>query len=790
MHRTSTAELGQDHGPDLLPARLEHCRHEPCVCIVAPSGAGKSTLLRRLSRTIDNAQVVTLGRESRDPAALDSMIGAVLSSDAPTIAVDDVQIVAGTRGEKTLERVVARCDADHHVVLASRLPLPDAMVHGDFEPDLVTAPDLVLRIDEVADTFRAVGGHTLPLECASHVVTETCGWAALVHDLAVRSRLVEAESLAAAVDAMLRSDFATTRLEHALRALPDEIVQCLERTSGLASLDFAECAHLLGADAAAAMLDVVDSGAVMHVNELGSRILPPVMRRHLRARAGLDSVTRIHVAAPAAKPPDSPTSTTFDAAMTRLRRGDAVGAVPLLQRTLRTTADAQVHQMARLALLVIREPITPRETTLDALAALERECVALGLEAPARIVRGGIAAASDLADRAVAGVLAECEERDDAAGAALVAGIDLLMRMRRGHAAARRARALADRLERLGLADVAAWAHATSALLAAAAGAADAQRQITEAETAAIATGVEATRALLDAARALAGPAARMPGLMSSARRLALQAGLPRLPSSLPRPRATGREAVTSSNVEVRHPHLTVRCFGGFHLCADGTDIELKVVRPQARALLRMLALNAGAPLHRELIADILWGDLGIDSAVHALHVSVSSLRRALPDELTGPAASIVERVGEAYRLGIADRHDCDLADFDDQLAEAAAAKLRRDAVTTANDLRGALALYVGDVLPEDGPAEWVAGARERYRVRAAEAASSLAHLELRFGDGHAAVAAASRAVEIDPWLDESWRTLVMVHRTSGDVVAAQRAEAGYREMRVALGVE
>jgi DNA-binding SARP family transcriptional activator len=203
-----------------------------------------------------------------------------------------------------------------------------------------------------------------------------------------------------------------------------------------------------------------------------------------------------------------------------------------------------------------------------------------------------------------------------------------------------------------------------------------------------------------------------------------------------------------------------------------------------------MLALNAGAPVHRELIADILWGDLGIDSAVHALHVSVSSLRRSLPSEMVDASASIVERVGEAYRLGIIDRHDCDLADFDDRLAEAAAAKLRRDSAAAANGLRSALARYAGDVLPEDGPAEWVTGARERYRVRAAEAASALAHLELHSGDARAAVAAASRAVEIDPWLDESWRTLVMVHRRSGDVVAAARTEEGYRNMRVALGVD
>ena len=51
-------------------------------------------------------------------------------------------------------------------------------------------------------------------------------------------------------------------------------------------------------------------------------------------------------------------------------------------------------------------------------------------------------------------------------------------------------------------------------------------------------------------------------------------------------------------------------------------------------------------------------------------------------------------------------------------------------------------------------------------------------------------MAAASRAVEIDPWLDESWRTLVRMHRHAGDDVAALRAHDGYHRMREALGIE
>jgi DNA-binding SARP family transcriptional activator len=713
------------------------------------------------------------------------------TAESMTLAIDDAQVLAGTQSEAAIARMTARCDHEHHLVLASRLPLaPDLAIDCKTEPDLVGPPDLVLRIDEVVDVFRAMGGHALPLESASRVLSETCGWAGTVHDLAIWSRSVEAEALEAAVATALQGDFAAPRLERALKALPPEIVRSLEVASALPTLEFGPCARLLGTDAATRLLDLIDGGAVMHARQLGSRVLPPILRRHLRARAALD--TEIALPSP---PPITVAAqhgpTAFDRAMARLRRGDVVGAVPLLQLALRTPAEDSRHPMARLALLMIREPLTPTDTTLDSLAALERECVALGLATQARVVRGAFAAVSDLPERAAADVVTECELRGDAAGAAAAAGLAFAVRARRGRATPGQAIALSDRLERLGLRDVAAWSRGAAALAAAASGTANARRQIIDAETAAIATGVDGVLALLDLARALLAPASGARPLVASARRRALDSGLPRVPAALIGGATPGSLRATSDADAVpRHPHITVSCFGGFRLLADGAEIDLRVVRPQARALLRMLALNAGAPLHREIIADILWGDLGIDSAVHALHVSVSSLRRSLSSEVHEAAASIVERVGEAYRLGIADRHDCDLADFDDRLAEAADAKLRRDSAAAANGLRSALARYVGDVLPEDGPAEWVTGARERYRVRAAEAASSLAHLELRLGDGRAAVAAASRAVEIDPWLDESWRTLVTVHRRSGDVVAAARAEEGYRSMRVALGVE
>ena len=172
-------------------------------------------------------------------------------------------------------------------MLASRLH-PGANLLGapPGEVDVVTAPELALRIDEIAGTFRAVGGHTLGLECASRVASETGGWAGPVHQLAVHSRLVDPDALEAVVEVTVQGDFAATLLEDALRTLPPTVALALEHASDLAAIEFAECTRLLGADGATELLRALDSGDVMHVIEQGRRVVPPILRRHLRARAG------------------------------------------------------------------------------------------------------------------------------------------------------------------------------------------------------------------------------------------------------------------------------------------------------------------------------------------------------------------------------------------------------------------------------------------------------------------------------------------------------------------------
>ena len=84
-----------------------------------------------------------------------------------------------------------------------------------------------------------------------------------------------------------------------------------------------------------------------------------------------------------------------------------------------------------------------------------------------------------------------------------------------------------------------------------------------------------------------------------------------------------------------------------------------------------------------------------------------------------------------------------------------------------------ALDLYTGDLLPEDGPAEWVVGERDRLRVVAARVGAEGARLAYELEDFDTAIRAAQRSLQLDPFHDPSWTLLAELHEQLGDHSAA-----------------
>ncbi|MET1088457.1 MAG: BTAD domain-containing putative transcriptional regulator [Arthrobacter sp.] len=498
-----------------------------------------------------------------------------------------------------------------------------------------------------------------------------------------------------------------------------------------------------------------------------------------------------------------------------LLAGDQRAAIPLLiQAAERLEADPASALAAQLALAVFgHDSSEPAAGGMAAeVDAVQRQAERRGFTWLGRLARGVQAAlpGTPAAQMSVNAVIATCEERGDEWGAALVAAGGALMRLRTGATDVRSLEALALRFRRLSAGTLEAWAQSAQALVSAGLDLPDAFETVRTAEAFARAAAVPGALAVAYAALALQKPE-DYGELMRQAAQTGQAAGLTCRPWTWLSPKRYELEATDSTNrtqtsggepaaeegfriAETRPgysrlPTLDIVCFGGFSLRRDGVPVDLSKIRPQARTVLRILSLNAGRPVHRERLAGILWPDLDPLAALHALQVSVSCLRGALHLDGFSEGQQLLLRQGEAYALVRGTGSSFDLADFDQSMQAGALARSAGNNLGAAKELRRAVELYSGEVLPEDGPAEWVAETRERYRLRAAEAAASLACAELGLGNAAAAAAAATRSVEIDPWRDESWRTLVETFRRLGDPAAAQRAQQRYDLILNSLGV-
>jgi predicted ATPase len=145
---------------------------------------------------------------------------------------------------------------------------------------------------------------------------------------------------------------------------------------------------------------------------------------------------------------------------------------------------------------------------------------------------------------------------------------------------------------------------------------------------------------------------------------------------------------------------LAVRLLGGFAARRGADPVAGSVWRlRKGRELVKLLALAPRHQLHREQLMDTLWPELDSAAAANNLNQVVHVARRALGSEA-------IVLGGELLRLA---------AEVDVDAFELAAQHARR--AGTAGAYRAALALYGGELLPENRYDDWASGRREELEL-------------------------------------------------------------------------
>jgi DNA-binding SARP family transcriptional activator len=257
-----------------------------------------------------------------------------------------------------------------------------------------------------------------------------------------------------------------------------------------------------------------------------------------------------------------------------------------------------------------------------------------------------------------------------------------------------------------------------------------------------------------------AGAPAEAAQLRRRSERLGATAGRLLTPTSVPGP------AGVAAARDVR-----LACLGEFRLSVGGVAVDWRSLRPRARSLLMRLGMEHGRAVHRERLVDDLWPDATLAAGIRSLQVAASSVRQCLV--AAGLPEDSVRREADTYALHLRGCVD-QLRDFERLVRQAArddASGRMREALVCRLE---ALDLYAGDLLPEVGPAEWVVAERERLRVGTARVGAEAARVAYELTDFNAALGAAQRSLQLDPYHDPSWSLLAELHERLGDHSAAE----------------
>jgi YVTN family beta-propeller protein len=143
---------------------------------------------------------------------------------------------------------------------------------------------------------------------------------------------------------------------------------------------------------------------------------------------------------------------------------------------------------------------------------------------------------------------------------------------------------------------------------------------------------------------------------------------------------------------------LDYRILGSLEVCRDGADVALAGERQ--RVLLAMLLLHPNEVVSADAMIDAVWGERPPPSALNAVHVAVSRLRRALWVDGEARSDGVLATRGRGYVLRV-ERGELDVDRFRGLLEQGREELAAGDPKRAAGTLRSALALWRGTALED-----------------------------------------------------------------------------------------
>lgn len=236
-----------------------------------------------------------------------------------------------------------------------------------------------------------------------------------------------------------------------------------------------------------------------------------------------------------------------------------------------------------------------------------------------------------------------------------------------------------------------------------------------------------------------------------------------------------GPSVAPAQNAPAQNARISICTLGTFELAFDGSPVE-RWKAGKARNLLQFLLLRRGRVVSRDVLYESLWPDAPWSKDSSSLKVAAHMLRNILergqgPGQ-DGPTLRLLTRE-PGYLLEV-DQVSVDFEIFVQLVDRAYAAQLGHDRATAAALYRQAAGLNRGDFLP-DVCYDWAAQQREWLRSRLLCAFTFLTETDILRGDHVGVIRWCQRMLEVEPFHEETYRALMLVHAHLGQLAQVQR---------------
>ncbi|MCL5046151.1 MAG: winged helix-turn-helix domain-containing protein [Actinobacteria bacterium] len=241
-----------------------------------------------------------------------------------------------------------------------------------------------------------------------------------------------------------------------------------------------------------------------------------------------------------------------------------------------------------------------------------------------------------------------------------------------------------------------------------------------------------------------------------------------------------------SPRVNISATRIEVRLLGDFEVLVDRTRVpERNWQTRQVKKLFKYLVLGRGRKFSREHLMEFLWPEADPRAAAASLRVTLSRLRQALP-EGAGGSPPIMTAPGIVW-LNDSNAVSADVEQFVRLVSNGQNSLEEGHSAGAKEAFEGAIALYRGDLLPEDIYEDWTAAERERLQILYLDALTSLAQVYRKLPGNEYGYRRARdvlrKALAVDPYREEINLDLMELYVAAGQADEALHLFLKYKEL-------